>query len=516
MDWESRDSWLFFNERVRERDLFISYIPRLPFFKSCVWLATSGRIRQKWVALSKRAFLVSARSVNRHLRAAPNDRWGICLPLFHVGGLSILARAHLSRSSCFYYHGRWSAKSFVDFIKGRKITLSSLTPTQVYDLARERWECPPFVRAVAVGGGPLSGALYQSARKLHWPLLPSYGLTECCSQAATADISSLESKEERSRLETPSAVADISPLGSGSSALLSGSLKKSGEESSGAPWKKEPYLKEVFEETAKEPFWRRAGGRRERAGKEPADSYDIKSAPVWNYAPRMKALSHVNLKISHGRLMIQSESLLEGFVPILPSLRGEFQDPKKEGWYATGDRACIEREKSVKPPEFPAPVVKTVDKACVEGEKFVKCNNRGGRKAELGSGLYLSNVRSSEGEIKILGEKVFIQPLEELLTVIALKGAAPGRYMLLPVPEDRAGFQISLVADVLDRRALSFIIREFNGMVSPFERIRQFYYIPFFPLTGILKISQDRLREKLGFSSRKARPPDTESKCPRG
>jgi len=33
--------------------------------------------------------------------------------------------------------------------------------------------------------------LYRAARELGWPVLPSYGLTECCSQVATAPLSSL-------------------------------------------------------------------------------------------------------------------------------------------------------------------------------------------------------------------------------------------------------------------------------------------------------------------------------------
>ena len=40
------------------------------------------------------------------------------------------------------------------------------------------------------GGGALDPSLYKQARDLGWPLLPSYGLTECGSQVATASLSS--------------------------------------------------------------------------------------------------------------------------------------------------------------------------------------------------------------------------------------------------------------------------------------------------------------------------------------
>jgi O-succinylbenzoic acid--CoA ligase len=46
-----------------------------------------------------------------------------------------------------------------------------------------------------VGGESLSPSLYKAARDLNWPLLPSYGLTECGSQVATAELDSLGGKK---------------------------------------------------------------------------------------------------------------------------------------------------------------------------------------------------------------------------------------------------------------------------------------------------------------------------------
>ena len=42
------------------------------------------------------------------------------------------------------------------------------------------------LRHIIVGGGYLNKTLYEEALKLNWPLLPSYGMSECCSQIATA------------------------------------------------------------------------------------------------------------------------------------------------------------------------------------------------------------------------------------------------------------------------------------------------------------------------------------------
>ena len=69
--------------------------------------------------------------------------------------------------------------------------LGALVPTQVFDLVHAGRAAPASVRAIVVGGGALGSDLYTRARELGWPLLPSYGATECASQIATASLASL-------------------------------------------------------------------------------------------------------------------------------------------------------------------------------------------------------------------------------------------------------------------------------------------------------------------------------------
>jgi O-succinylbenzoic acid--CoA ligase len=133
----------------------------------------------KLVALSKRALLASAAAVNRHLASDASDVWCNVLPTFHVGGLGIHARAFLS-----------GARIVNDLEEGA--TLASFVPAQVSDVVRAGRVAPPSLRAVVVGGGALSEELYAAGRGLGWPLLPSYGMTECCSQVATARAESPE------------------------------------------------------------------------------------------------------------------------------------------------------------------------------------------------------------------------------------------------------------------------------------------------------------------------------------
>jgi len=181
IDWTSDESHVLLNPRMPEEEQRIlrSIVPELP---GHVWLATSGTTgRLKLTGLSKQALLASAAAVNRHLEATSSDVWCGVLPTFHVGGLGILARAWLLGARVVPM--RWDARAFSS---SEDVTLASLVPAQVSDLVAASLRAPAQLRAIVVGGGALSERLYEQGANLGWPLLPSYGMTETCSQVATA------------------------------------------------------------------------------------------------------------------------------------------------------------------------------------------------------------------------------------------------------------------------------------------------------------------------------------------
>lgn len=141
----------------------------------------------KWVALSKKALLASARTVNAHLGVEIGARWGLALPIYHVGGFGILVRAFLSGGACQVFHEQWDPIKFSRFIYTEKCEHISLVPTQLVDLVRTRCIAPHSIKSVVVGGGALSDALLIQAKALGWPVLRSYGMTESASQIATGD-----------------------------------------------------------------------------------------------------------------------------------------------------------------------------------------------------------------------------------------------------------------------------------------------------------------------------------------
>lgn len=187
--WESGDHHVAVNpHRPEDAGGLLEWARSFSDEPLCFFQTSGSEGLAKWVALSKEAFLLSGREVNKHLQVTQQDRWLIALPLHHVGGFSILARAHLSGSSWRLEQGRWHPERFTECCEAERITLVSLVPTQVHDLVREGLKAPRSLRAVVVGAGGMSPELAAKARGLGWPVLQSYGMTEAASQIATQSL----------------------------------------------------------------------------------------------------------------------------------------------------------------------------------------------------------------------------------------------------------------------------------------------------------------------------------------
>lgn len=145
----------------------------------------------KSVAISKQALLVSAAAVNRHLGVTSESCWGLVLPLHHVGGFGVAARAYEAGCPLEKFRQRWKPSPFCDWLESAGVTHTSLVPTQVHDLVKAGRTAPTALQAIVVGGGHLEAATGQAARDLGWPVLASYGMTEASSQIATQTLASL-------------------------------------------------------------------------------------------------------------------------------------------------------------------------------------------------------------------------------------------------------------------------------------------------------------------------------------
>jgi O-succinylbenzoic acid--CoA ligase len=194
---------------------FPGNIPPFPELRGHVLFETSGSTGSpKWIALSKTALLASAVAVNRHLGVTESSCWGLALPLQHVGGFGVAARAFVAHCALREFDRRWDPAAFREWIETTQVTHTSLVPTQVFDLVAIRARSPGQLRAVIVGGGKLEADTGRSARALGWQVLSSFGMTEAGSQIATQGLDSLTTLYQPAPIPLlPIWQADTSPLG---------------------------------------------------------------------------------------------------------------------------------------------------------------------------------------------------------------------------------------------------------------------------------------------------------------
>ncbi len=194
IEWSGKRTHVLLNPRMPLNDQEkLERLGRSARLAGHIIIATSGSSGGlKLVALSKEAVLASAAAVNQRLEATASDVWCCVLPTFHVGGLGIHARAHLSGSRVVSIP--WAPQAFAL----TDATLASLVPAQVHDLVSSGLTPPSRLRAILVGGGPLHSDLNAGALALGWQVLPSYGMSECSSTVAVFDVllSHIEARAE--------------------------------------------------------------------------------------------------------------------------------------------------------------------------------------------------------------------------------------------------------------------------------------------------------------------------------
>ena len=110
----------------------------------------------KLTVLRRAALLASARSVVAWLDIRATDKLLCALPVYHVGGFGVFARAHVSGAQVVLHASRWHAGEVVEKIAREGISVISLVPAQVFDLVRERLQAPPCLRLAVIGGGHLA------------------------------------------------------------------------------------------------------------------------------------------------------------------------------------------------------------------------------------------------------------------------------------------------------------------------------------------------------------------------
>ena len=93
---------------------------------------TSGSAgHPRGVVLTTGNVTAAVEASRRRLGNASGDRWILVLPLFHVGGLSVVWRS-LAAGASIELHAGFDAETVVRSLKGRTVSMASLVPTMLH------------------------------------------------------------------------------------------------------------------------------------------------------------------------------------------------------------------------------------------------------------------------------------------------------------------------------------------------------------------------------------------------
>ncbi|MEP0006760.1 MAG: AMP-binding protein [Balneola sp.] len=151
------------------------------------YFLTSGTTgKSKIVPLKRRQMISAAKASAKNFQPEPNHFWLLCLPLNHVGGISIIFRS-LLYGSAIYRMGRFNEEMVTEFLsENPRFQAASLVPTMLSRLLKNPlFKTHRDFKAILLGGGPTTHQLLKRSVERGIPIVSSYGMTETCAQIVT-------------------------------------------------------------------------------------------------------------------------------------------------------------------------------------------------------------------------------------------------------------------------------------------------------------------------------------------
>ncbi len=151
-----------------------------------VMLTSGTTAHRRAVPLTTSQLVFSAFGSAIRLGHDPADRWLACLPLHHMGGISVLVRAALYGITVVLEAGFTPSRVNAALDSGAA-TIVSLVPTMLTRLLDHRRDRPfaDTVRCLLIGGAAMPAALRRRSAAISAPVSVTWGMTEAASQVCT-------------------------------------------------------------------------------------------------------------------------------------------------------------------------------------------------------------------------------------------------------------------------------------------------------------------------------------------
>lgn len=146
---------------------------------------TSGSAgKPRPVRLTHRNVAAAVSASQQRLGNTSADKWLLAMPLFHVGGLSILWRSAAAKGTVVV-HNKFDAVRVVQAVKNGAVTMASFVPTMLYRILETDPGPYEGMKAVLIGGAAANRELVERGLDAGLPICQTYGMTETTSQIAT-------------------------------------------------------------------------------------------------------------------------------------------------------------------------------------------------------------------------------------------------------------------------------------------------------------------------------------------
>ncbi|MDM5156993.1 o-succinylbenzoate--CoA ligase [Bacillus sp. DX1.1] len=176
-----------FVELVRGPKRAVSVQTEFSLEQAMTIIYTSGTTgKPKGVILTYGNHWASAVGSSLNLGLREEDCWLACLPLFHVGGLSLLMK-NIIYGMRILLVPKYDPDFIHTALQTRGVTMISVVSKMLTDLLERLGEgtYPKSLRCVLLGGGPAPRPLLETCVAKGIPVYQTYGMTETSSQICT-------------------------------------------------------------------------------------------------------------------------------------------------------------------------------------------------------------------------------------------------------------------------------------------------------------------------------------------